>query len=66
MRTTKLKPAQCFACRRPLIDENTRTVKTEDGQTVFVGGLCYRKISASGSAGWQAPKGGPKLFTLTR
>lgn len=66
MRTTKLKPGKCFACNRPLIDENMRTVKTQDGQTVFVGALCYRKISASGSAGWQVSKGGPKLFTLTR
>jgi hypothetical protein len=56
---------RCFACDRPT-GNNPRRAVTEDGrspatngQTVFVGSDCYKKI---GPDGYQPPKGGPRLF----
>jgi hypothetical protein len=51
----------CFACGRKL-GNNPRLVDTRDGQMVYVGSECAKKIT---KAGWQPPKGGPKLYPLS-
>lgn len=53
---------KCFACGRTL--GKAKRVDTRDGQTVLVGPDCYLHIVRSGSAGYQPPQGGPKLWTL--
>jgi hypothetical protein len=63
MGTTRIR---CYSCDRKL-DENSRiycvNVALED-QDVYVGSECFRKIKKAGAAGYQPPKGGPKLFLL--
>jgi hypothetical protein len=54
---------RCFACGRPLSTITAeRMVDTRDGQTVRVGGDCFRKVERAGAEGWQPPKGGPRLW----
>jgi hypothetical protein len=53
----------CFACGRAL-GRHPKRVDTRDAQTVFVGRECYRLIAASGPAGYQPPRGGPRLYLL--
>jgi hypothetical protein len=53
----------CFACGKPMT-ENRHLVDTRDGQTVFVGRECYRKIVANKESGYQPPKGGPRLYVI--
>lgn len=50
---------KCFACDRQL-NKTIYLVVTEDGQTVYVGPDCYRKIRQSNKS-YQPPLGGPKL-----
>lgn len=52
---------RCFACDRKL-GRNPALVDTRDSQMVFVGRECWRQIKAAGEAGWQPPKGGPRLY----
>jgi hypothetical protein len=59
--TTSTDP--CFACGRHL-GKNPLRVDTRDGQTVFVGRECVKHVLAAGDAGWQPPRGGPRLFPL--
>ena len=54
---------RCFACDR-VLGKNPTRVDTRDAQTVFVGSECAKHILAAGDAGWQPPKGGPRLFPL--
>jgi hypothetical protein len=54
---------RCFACDRPL-GRNPFRVDTRDGQTVFVGDVCYANVVKAGEAGYQPPKGGPRLWAL--
>ena len=49
---------RCFACDRRL-SSNPYVAVTIDGQIVYVGSDCYKNI---GKAGWQPPKGGPRLY----
>ena len=57
---------KCYACGRGFTaDENRVLVDTHEDQAVFVGRECYRHIVASGENGWQPPKGGPRLWTMT-
>ena len=51
---------RCFACDRKL-GKNPHIVDTRDAQTVFVGNECFKNVT---EAGWQPPKGGPKLYPL--
>jgi hypothetical protein len=51
----------CFACGRKL-GKSPRTADTRDDQIVAVGIECHEHIVAAGEAGWQPPKGGPKLY----
>jgi hypothetical protein len=55
---------KCFACDRKL--NRPRVADTRDGQTVFVGADCYRKIEAAGEVGYQPPKGGPRLYPANK
>ena len=59
---------KCFACGRIFRkNSHSRTVFhpeaiTIDGQRVFVGFDCIKKIQASGADGYQPPRGGPRLW----
>lgn len=66
---------KCFACDKPItagvinpetlsIDPMGFMVDTRDDQTVEVGPECYKKVKAGGEAGYQPPKGGPKLYLI--
>jgi len=55
----------CFACGR-ILGRNPRRADTLEDQWVFIGSECYKLIRAAGAAGWQPPKGGPRLYVLTR
>lgn len=58
-------PQRCFACDRSLISVNgtePHKADTRDGQIVYVGGDCIRKIRAAGEVGYQPPMGGPRLW----
>ena len=55
---------RCFACNRPLAGRKQHVVDTRDAQIVFVGAECYRLIRAAGKAGYQPPKGGPRLWEI--
>lgn len=52
---------KCFSCGQRLT-MNVWAAITEDGQEVRVGQSCAKKIIAAGEAGYQPPKGGPRLF----
>ena len=54
----------CFACGRPLLGLVLRRVDTRDDQTVFVGPECFQKVARADEAGYQPPRGGPRLYLL--
>ena len=54
---------RCFACDRKL-GRNPVLVDTRDDQCAFVGSECFKLIKRAGDAGWQPPKGGPRLYLL--
>ena len=54
---------KCFACDKPL-PVNPTLADTRDGQTVYVGPECLRRIRAAGEAGYQPPRGGPRLYLI--
>lgn len=54
---------RCFACDRPL-GKTSREVDTRDAQTVYVGSECFKLVQAAGEAGYQPPKGGPRLYPM--
>lgn len=54
---------KCYACDRKL-GRRPRLVDTRDAQTVFVGTECFKLIEEAGEAGYQPPKGGPRLYLL--
>lgn len=53
---------RCFACNKVL--RKPTPADTRDGQTVFVGPECARKIEAAGDEGYQPAGGGPRLFPV--
>ena len=63
-----MSPAEdrCFACDAPL--KRPEFVFTEDRMSdgrayeVYVGPECFKHVKAAGDAGYQPPKGGPKLY----
>lgn len=55
--------AVCFACGRRL-GKNPLVVTCVDEQDVTVGRECAKAIQAAGAAGYQPPRGGPRLFLL--
>lgn len=61
---------RCFACDKPISRKDTillsHEVDTRDDQIVFVGADCFRKVKAAGDAGYQPPKGGPRLYPVVR
>lgn len=54
---------KCYACDRKL-GKSPTLVRCEDEQTVFVGRECLKLIKAAGTAGYQPPKGGPRLYLM--
>jgi hypothetical protein len=64
--STKPARPRCFACGRPMGQEHSRYLAdTRDGQVVWVGASCMSEILSAGEAGWQPPKGGPRLWRRT-
>lgn len=57
-----LEPEKCFACGRE--GAGRFLVDTRDAQMPYVGPRCYRKVIAAGEAGYQPPRGGPRLYLL--
>lgn len=55
---------RCFACGRVITAEPPPMADTRDGQLVYVGPECMRRIVTAGDEGYQPPKGGPRLWTL--
>lgn len=55
----------CFACGRKLGKRGGFLVDTRDGQEVFIGPECFKHVQAAGDAGYQPPKGGPRLWPLS-
>lgn len=53
----------CFACDRKL-GKNPALIRCADEQTAYVGRECFKLIKAAGDAGWENPKGGPRLYLL--
>jgi len=56
---------KCFACDRKL-GRNPCLADTRDAQIVYVGSECFKLIKAAGEAGYQPPKGGPRLYRIAR
>jgi hypothetical protein len=52
---------KCFACNNK---RASHAAVTSDGQHVFVGSECIKKIRAAGTVGYQPPLGGPVLFLV--
>jgi hypothetical protein len=57
-------PERCFACGRVIHSRPTRRADTRDGQVVFVGPECARRIDDAGDVGYQPPLGGPRLWNI--
>ena len=55
---------RCFACDRIIREEKPAIADTRDGQGVYVGNECLKKILRAGESGYQPPKGGPKLYPM--
>lgn len=56
----------CFVCGKALPAGGRHLADTRDGQTVFVGPECFRKIVKAGDGGYQPEKGGPRLWTVSQ
>lgn len=54
---------RCFACGHKL-GSVPKLVDTRDGQKVYVGSDCYKRIFRADPAGYQPPRGGPRLFLI--
>lgn len=56
----------CFACGKRLVRPEfvflTDTVREDQHYEVFVGPECFSKVRAAGEAGYQPPRGGPRLY----
>lgn len=53
---------RCFACGRKL--RRVFLADTRDAQIVLVGPECIKHVNDSGEAGYQPPKGGPRLYPV--
>ena len=49
---------KCFACDKR-VGKNPHVAVTSDGQRVYVGSECFKKLDGYG---YQPPLGGPKLY----
>jgi hypothetical protein len=65
MEETSANVGRCFACGR-VLSGSYNVVDTHEDQCVRVGLDCGRKIIRSGAVGYQPPKGGPRLFPMTK
>jgi hypothetical protein len=59
-----MEKLRCFACDRVIHLKKPFMADTRDAQIVYVGSECHKRIVEAGEAGWQPPKGGPKLFPI--
>lgn len=55
---------KCFACGKRLGTRMPGRADTRDGQWVYVGSECSKRIETAGDEGWQPPRGGPRLFPM--
>lgn len=56
----------CFACGKKFRNLDSRYLAdTRDGQEVFIGPECLKRVQAAGDAGYQPDKGGPRLYPLS-
>ena len=56
---------KCFACGKKTRENDIHgEAVTGDGQKVYVGPICFLSILKSKGAGYQPPKGGPKLYLI--
>ena len=55
---------KCFACGKK-IEAGTGIVSTRDDQFPKVGSECFKLVVKAGEAGYQPPKGGPRLWQIT-
>ncbi len=60
MNTTMREP--CFACGKGT--SKPQLADTRDGQIVRVGRECHVLIREAGAAGYQPPRGGPRLWLI--
>ena len=65
MKAETKRKYRCFACDK-FVGENAATVDTHEDQYVFVGSECYKLVLAAGKLGYQPPRGGPRLYALTK
>jgi hypothetical protein len=61
--TNQSEKLKCFACDRTMKGD-PQQADTRNGQIVYVGPCCLKKIIATGDAGYQPPKGGPRLYPM--
>lgn len=57
----------CFACGKQIkLDDECEPAcaDTRDGQIVYVGPECWRKIQKADTLGYQPSKGGPRLWAF--
>lgn len=54
----------CFACGRVIRHKVPFKADTRDAQIVYVGPECFKLVAAAGEAGYQPPKGGPRLYPV--
>lgn len=66
MYDSRMKPHECFACGKPLTTLDPKLVDTRDDQTVFIGPECFKHVKAAGEEGYQPPRGGPRLFPISK
>lgn len=64
--TTTIPLEQCFACGRKLNQVGTALAHTLDGQIVYIGPECFKRVAESGEAGWQPRLGGPRLYQIAK
>jgi hypothetical protein len=57
---------KCFACDRVIRRKEPYLADTRDGQIVYVGPECLKKIESAGEAGYQPPTGGPGLYPMPK
>ena len=53
---------KCFACGKVIHRAVPLLADTRDDQVTFVGADCWRKVKEAGEAGYQPPRGGPRLY----
>lgn len=55
---------RCFACGRK-VGVGAAKADTREDQWVYIGSECLKRLHDAGEAGWQPPRGGPRLYVMT-